>query len=330
MSCGIWQSIEFVVNREGEELLVTPPSFRSDVFGEVEVIEEIARLHGYEKFSSELRPQRPGNVPDAPLHVLARRIRERLIAFGLLETRPMPFVRTGDDAHRVRNPLAEDEAYLRTTLLDTLSRRVEHNFAHMQRNIRLFEIGTVFTAARDEQTGAPAERTHAAVVIVGERRPSHFTDSHPPVYDEWDAKGIAEVLASAAWPETSVTLDPSVGDVLWNVAVNGTAVGTVQRLTVDAPVWAAPVYGIEMDLSAIPDSGRSTASRYVPIPDDAGDRGRPRAHRSRFGNVRSGSKRHSRSRRRPSRVSRGVRRIPRAGPGRRDAKPGVEIDLQAS
>jgi phenylalanyl-tRNA synthetase beta chain len=197
--------------------------------------------------------------------VLARRIRERLIAFGLLETRPMPFVRTGDDAHRVRNPLAEDEAYLRTTLLDTLSRRVEHNFAHMQRNIRLFEIGTVFTAARDEQTGAPAERTHAAVVIVGERRPSHFTDSHPPVYDEWDAKGIAEALASAAWPETSVTLDPSVGDVLWNVAVNGTAVGTVQRLTVDAPVWAAPVYGIEMDLSAIPIAAVA-ASRYVPIP----------------------------------------------------------------
>ena len=259
------ESIEFVVNREGEELLVTSPSFRSDVFGEIEVIEEIARLHGYEKFSSELRPQRPGNVPDAPLHLLARRIRERLIAFGLLETRPMPFVRTGDDAHRVRNPLAEDEAYLRTTLLDTLSRRVEHNFAHMQRNVRLFEIGTVFTAARDEQTGAPAERTHAAVVIVGERRPSHFTDSHPPVYDEWDAKGIAEALASAAWPETSVTLDPSVGDVLWNVAVNGTAVGTVQRLTVDAPVWAAPVYGIEMDLSAIPIAA-VTASRYVPIP----------------------------------------------------------------
>ena len=293
------------------------------------MIEEIARLHGYEKFSSELRPQRPGNVPDAPLHVLARRIRERLIAFGLLETRPMPFVRTGDDAHRVRNPLAEDEAYLRTTLLDTLSRRVEHNFAHMQRNVRLFEIGTVFTAARDEQTGAPAERTHAAVVIVGERRPSHFTDSHPPVYDEWDAKGIAEALASAAWPETSVTLDPSVGDVLWNVAVNGTAVGTVQRLTVDAPVWAAPVYGIEMDLSAIP-AAAVTASRYVPIPTmpaievdlalivpDSVTSDQVR------GVIRE-------VRRRPSRVSRGVRRIPRRGPGRRHAKPGVEIDLQAS
>ena len=259
-------SIEFVVNRDGEDLLVTPPSFRNDVFGEIEVIEEIARLHGYEKFSSELRPQRPGTVPDAPIHVLSRRIRERLIAFGLFETRPMPFVRTGDEAHRVRNPLAEDEAYLRTTLLDTLSRRAEHNFAHMQRNVRLFEIGTVFTTARDEQTGAPAERTHAAVLIVGDRRPSHFKrELNPPHYDEWDAKGIAEALVSSAWPGAIVSLDPSVGEVLWNISVDGTAVGTVQRLTVDAPVWAAPVYGIEIDLSAIPIAA-ATGFRYVPIP----------------------------------------------------------------
>ena len=62
-----------------------------------------------------------------------------------------------------------------------------------------------------------------------------------------------------------MTLDPSVGEVLWNVSVNGTAVGTVQRVTVDAPVWAAPVYGVEVDLNAIP-AAAVTASRYVPIP----------------------------------------------------------------
>ena len=260
------RSIEFVVNRDAGELLVTPPSFRPDITGETELIEEVARLHGYEKFSSEIRAFRPGTVPDAPMHLVARRVRERLIASGLLEARPMPFARSGDDSHRVRNPLAEDEAFLRTSVTDTLARRVEYNFAHMQRNVRLFEIGAVFTIARDPQTGAPGERTHVAALVTGDRRPRHFTEPHPPHFDDWDAKALAEAIADAAWPNAAVSLDPSVGEVLWNVSVNGTAVGTITRVTLDAPVWAAPVFGVEIDLDAITSSSDSLRSyRAVPV-----------------------------------------------------------------
>jgi phenylalanyl-tRNA synthetase beta chain len=259
------RSIEFVVNREGNELLVTPPSFRSDIVGEVELIEEVARLHGYENFSSEIRAFRPGTVPDAPMHTLSERVRKALIAGGILEARPMPFVRAGEDAHRVLNPLAEDEAYLRTNVSDTLARRVEYNFAHMQRNVRLFEIGAVFTKARSADTGAPAERTHVAALVTGDRRPRHFTEPHPPHFDEWDAKAIAESVAGAAWPGSAVSLDPSVGEVLWSVSVNGTAVGTVRRVDLDAPVWAAPVFGVEIDLEGIPFSGESPRT-YRGIP----------------------------------------------------------------
>jgi phenylalanyl-tRNA synthetase beta chain len=183
----------------------------------------------------------------------------------MLEARPMPFVRGGEDRHRVRNPLAEDEAYLRTTLVDTLARRVEYNFAHMQRNVRLFEIGTVFTHARNPDTGAPAERTHAAALVTGDRRPRHFTEPHPPHFDEWDAKAIAVAIADAAWPGSTVSLDPSVGDVLWTVSVNGTAAGTVTRVSLDAPVWAASVFGVEIDLEAVPSAAESRrAYRAIP------------------------------------------------------------------
>jgi len=259
------QSIEFVVNRDGQELLVTPPSFRGDIAGEVEIIEEIARLHGYEKFSSEIKPFRPGNVPDAPLDFIARRVRTECIAAGLLEARPMPFVREGMESHRVRNPLAEDEAFLRSNLLDTLARRAEYNFAHMQRNIRLFEIGTAFTAGRSADTGAPGERVHVAAIIAGDRRPSHFTEPRPPHFDEWDAKGIAESLASVVWPGSEVSFDPSVGNVLWAVTVDGIAAGTVNRVRLDAPVWAAPVFGIELDLEAV-ERGSVSLKKYSPIP----------------------------------------------------------------
>jgi phenylalanyl-tRNA synthetase beta chain len=246
-------------------LLVTVPSFRSDVTGEVELIEEVARLHGYDAFSSEIRPFRPGTVPDAPMETSARRVREHLIAAGLYEARPMPFVREGSAVNRVRNPLAEDEAFLRSRILDSLAGRVEHNWSHMQRDVRLFEIGTVFTEERDPVSGAPRERVHAAAILTGSRRPPHFTEPHPPRFDEWDAKGLGESLALAAYPGAAVRCVPSVGDVLWTVAADDKAVGSVSRIALDAPAWAAPVFGIEIDLDSLP-AGSHAPSRYRPIP----------------------------------------------------------------
>jgi phenylalanyl-tRNA synthetase beta chain len=262
-------SVDFIVNRDGDGLLVTPPSFRADVTGEAEVIEEIARLHGYERFSSEIRPFRPGTVPDAPLELISRRVRTECVAAGLYEARPMPFVRTGDDMHRVRNPLAEDEAYLRTKVLDSLARRVEFNFAHMQKNVRLFEIGAVFTKER-EQSGAPAERLHAAAVIAGDRRPAHFTEPKPPHFDEWDAKSLALAVATASYPGAEAECAPSVGDSMWTVTIDDIAVGSVERVRLDAPVWAPPVYGVEIDLEVAAVraklAGRVKGRRFSPIP----------------------------------------------------------------
>ncbi len=262
------ESVEFVVNRDAGELLVTPPGFRNDVFGEIEVIEEIARLHGYEKFSSEMRAFRPGILRDAPMAVIARRVRSACVAAGFLEARPMPFVRSGDEAHRVRNPLAEDEAYLRSSVLDTLARRVEYNFSHMQGDVRLFEIGTVFMVEREE-SGAPRERLRVALVLSGNRMPAHFTDPHPAQFDEWDAKGLAEEVAGAAFPGDVVECAPTVGGALWTVTAGGKAVGSVKRLDVDAPVWAPPAFGIEIDLETEARDGvasSGSARVYTAIP----------------------------------------------------------------
>lgn len=254
-------SVGFVVKTSGDDLDVTVPSYRSDVVSEIEIIEEVARLHGYDRFSSEIRPFRPSNVPDAPLELLSRAIRAELIGSGLLEARPMPFVRNGPDDLRVRNPLAEDEAYLRRDILDTLARRVEYNFSHMIRDVRLFEIGAVFRSGETAETGAPAERTHVAAVIAGGRSPAHFSSPEKqPQYDEWDAKAIAESVATIIWPASAVSLIPGSGDALWAIEIDGTAVGGVNRLQLDAPVWAPPVYGVEIDVDAAP---RSDSKRKI-------------------------------------------------------------------
>ena len=231
-----------------QELQVVPPSWRVDMVNEVDLIEEVARLHGYDAFPSELRPYRLGNVPDAPIEMVATRLRHALVSAGLFEVRPMPFVSGGEGYVRVRNPLAENEAFLRRNVVESLAKRAEYNLAHMQGNIRLFEIGAAFAPS----TGRlPHEEVRVGALIMGARRPPHFTEPKPPAFDEWDAKGIAELMLETAFPRRETALVPHEGDSLWHVALDGRRIGEVRRVRLDAPVWASPAFGVEITLEVV-------------------------------------------------------------------------------
>lgn len=246
-----------VGSADNDVLRVTPPRWRLDVTLEVDLIEEIARLRGYETFSSKLGPFRVGSARDSSAYVVTRRVTRALVAAGLLEVRPMPFVSdAGDNGVRVLNPLAENEALLRSSALQTLARRVEHNFAHMTRNMRLFEVGVVFTRGPDR---IPTERTVAAVAIAGDRVPAHFTSPKPAQVDIWDAKWIAESILSTAFGDEAAVLRADAAGDGWDVVLvpGGQLIGTVGPLSVDAPVWAPPVFGVEIDLTAAFDMSRS-------------------------------------------------------------------------
>jgi len=269
------RSVGFRIAPEAKDVLkVSPPSWRHDVKGEVDLTEEVARLRGYDTFSSELRPFRASAVPDSPLVAVMKRVQDALVAAGLLEARPMPFVAEGKGATvRVTNPLAEDEAYLRADVLTTLIARAEHNLAHMQGNVRLFEVGTAFFAGESpanlpgpKKAALPREEMHVAVLVMGQRSPTHFTRAVQPSYDEWDIKYLAETTATAAFPGAAVKLIPGSGELLWNISIDGKTVGRVQRLKLDAPVWARPAFGLEIDLDAIEQTGvRKKAYRAIPL-----------------------------------------------------------------
>ena len=240
---------------------VVVPSWRPDVIEEIDLVEEVARLHGYDRFSEELRPFRAGTVPDAPIVARSRRVRERLVALGLLEARPVPFV-AGDDATHVRiaNPIAENEPHLRRAVLESLARRAEYNLSQMQRSVRLFEIGPAFEPA----AGAlPREDVCAAAVVLGDRRPAHFTEPRPPAFDVWDAKYLAEEAARAAYPGEDLQLRPASDPVLWTIHVGGREAGVVRRLELDAPVWAAPACGFELVLEHVDASPAAPPGRHA-------------------------------------------------------------------
>jgi phenylalanyl-tRNA synthetase beta chain len=248
---------------DGTTWSVAVPSWRHDVVGEVDLIEEVARLVGFDALPDDLRPFRPGTVPDHPLVNSTRRVREALVAAGLLESRPLPFVRGDDATHpRVANPLADDEPHLRTSALDTLARRAEYNLTRMQGDVRLFEVGSVFRAA--EGDGLPEERLVGAVLVMGQRRPPHFTEPRPPAFDVWDAKGLGELLAGAAFPGADVALTPGAPDgPAWTVRVDGRAVGEVREVALDAPVWASPAFGVEITLGVLDSAHVAAAGANV-------------------------------------------------------------------
>ncbi len=268
------RSVGFRLAPEAKDVVkVTPPSWRHDVRADIDLIEEIARLRGYDSFSSELRPFRASSVPDAPLVSVTKRVRETLVGAGLLEVRPMPFVGEGKGATvRVMNPLAEDEAFLRGDLLTTLAARAEHNLRHMQGNVRLFEIGTAFFADKEpppspgpKKAALPGEEMHVALLVMGQRAPTHFTNLKPEEYDEWDIKHLAEITAASAFPSVPVELKPGAGEVLWEIAIDGETVGAVRRVVLDAPLWARPAFGVEVNLSGL-EQRSAPATRYRALP----------------------------------------------------------------
>jgi phenylalanyl-tRNA synthetase beta chain len=243
-------AVGFVAAPKDDRMAVQIPGWRPDVTREVDLIEEVARLRGYDSFPDELRPYRPGTVPDAPAELTLRRIREQLVASGggLLEARTLPLgPPDGPDAVPVLNPLSAEEAHLRSRLLPGLIRRVEYNWSVGQRDIRLFELGTVF---RKSPTGArPIEELSLAIVLTGARHPAHWTDgtnaAKLPDMDIWDLKQHFELAVGLAAPSHDV--QPVANGSGWVASV-----GMAAPLEADAPKWAGRLFGLEVRIIVAP------------------------------------------------------------------------------
>jgi phenylalanyl-tRNA synthetase beta chain len=233
---------------------------------EVDLIEEVARLKGYDAFPDELRPYRPGTVPDAPLERAKARVRSRLAQSGFYEARTFPLgPPDGPDAIPVLNPMSAEEAHLRTRLLPGLMRRVEHNWAGRTRDIRLFEVGTVFRQGNAEEgrgKGTPEEWISVAGVLTGARRPPHWSEgAKVPDMDLWDLKYHFELAVRLASPSSRLRA-ADFGPGWEAIGPNEAVVGWAGALEGDAPVWAAPLFGFEVRLEV---DDRPPA-RYQPLP----------------------------------------------------------------
>jgi phenylalanyl-tRNA synthetase beta chain len=281
------EPLGFVVEGELDGVLhVRVPGFRSyDVTREVDLIEEVARTHGFDRFPETLGPQRPGNVPDHPLFLLEDQLRASLAAAGLFEAHTPAFAPPGEGDVEVANPLATTEPFMRSRMLPGLLRRLEYNLAHGNRDVRLFEIGTTFRSAG--KGNPPGEATHIAAVLTGLREPSHWSREDEPLAI-WDLKVLVEDTAAIAYQEgpeiapasdgvptlqasdpTEMVAPPQLDGAQTLVVRKGGGQvvghgGRVLAGAVDLPVWAGEVWGLEIVLPAEP--APANAPTDVPLP----------------------------------------------------------------
>src|SRR5438309_9322294 len=249
-------AVGFFVAPKDERLAVQVPGWRPDVTREVDLIEEVARLKGYDVLPDDLRPYRPGTVPDAPALRARSRVRDQLVRAGMLEARTLPLgAPDGPDAVEIRNPLSAEQAHLRTRLLPGLVRRVEYHWASTVRDLRLFEVGTVFKTGN----GAPEEWSAVAGVLTGAQRPLHWSAEVPDM-DLWDLKYHFELAVQVASPGALV--QPLPTGVGWQAVVGEQRVGWAGPLEADAPRWAGALFGFEVRLSEI----APARPAYRPLP----------------------------------------------------------------
>ncbi|HYC31289.1 MAG TPA: phenylalanine--tRNA ligase subunit beta, partial [Gemmatimonadales bacterium] len=220
-------------------IAVDVPGWRPDLVREIDLVEEVARIHGYERFPSDLRPFRLGTLPDSPVERAAASVRGGMVAQGLYEVSRLPMgPAEGDDSVRLANPLSSEDAWLRRRLLPGLVRLVEANWTNHVADVRLFEIGTAWRSAG---AGArPAEERRLAAVFTGRREPAHWSGSGGERFDRWDLKGRFEEAVALAIPGGVVQVEGN-GWVARDRA--GRWAGEATVLEADAPPWADPLFG---------------------------------------------------------------------------------------
>ena len=204
----ILNRLEFDVETSGDVYQVTVPTFRSDVTREIDLIEEIARVYGYDNIPTALPKGDIPVPPPNPKTEVHNRIRRFLLAAGMMEAVNYSFcdpncfdkirLNASDplrDTVKLRNPLSPEMSVLRTTLLPSLLENAQHNRNHQIDTIALFEIGSVFIHnnqnGRSDLRIATLEPERVTGILAGQIGEGIYSNPYRQP-DFFDVKGLVE------------------------------------------------------------------------------------------------------------------------------------------
>jgi phenylalanyl-tRNA synthetase beta chain len=179
------------------DLTLQVPSWRLDVEREIDLLEELARIYGYNQFPNTL-PSFVGAVVELPNEPKDAKIRETMLALGYNESISITFISEAEaklfgrgEPLALANPLSEEAGYMRTSLLPGLLNMVAYNLNRGTTSIRLFEAGETFEKSGDRHD----ERRHLGFVATGDAQAKTVHSPAQP-YTFFHMKGdIEELLA---------------------------------------------------------------------------------------------------------------------------------------
>ena len=202
---------------------VEVPSFRSDLLMEVDLIEELARINGYDKIPvsrqvgvlTSGRPSREQRVISKLKDILVSCGLQEVITFSFMNSKLFDLLQLpADDWRRdtvnLQNPLTEDQAVLRTTLVPGMIQVLQYNFNRQTQNQFIFEIGKVFLPSHDHNK-LPLEKMVLTLMLSGKKPLGDWQIAPRPV-NFYEIKGIIETLLQklgikdSCWEEAALPL----------------------------------------------------------------------------------------------------------------------------
>lgn len=270
----IFTRLGFVVKptaceENGTRWRCTVPSYRFDVAIKDDLIEEVARIYGYDNLPAA-RPSLEMALKPKPDAVTSNQVAHLLASFGYLEAVSFSFsdaklealLQPESKPLPLANPISADLAVMRSSLLSSLLPCVQHNLNRQQTSVRFFEFGLRFEPAADGEIANLAQIPTLALVATGERYEKNWTQSSHPL-DFYDIKHhVAQVFELASGIQADLTYVPSTRPFLHpgqsaDVLLGGVLVGYVGVLhpsvvqALDLPKAQPAVLVAELDVSAV-------------------------------------------------------------------------------
>jgi len=258
---------------EGSDAIA--PSWRRDIDGPADLVEEVTRIVGYDQIPSAPLPREEGvaHATATRSQMIERKVRRAAVARGLDEAITWSFISEADAAlfggapHVLANPISEDLKYMRPSMIPGLAAAARRNADRGASSIRLFEVGRRYLA--------DAERPTVGVLLAGDKAPRGWQSGKARPFDAFDAK--AEVLAlldAAGAPVGNLQLGMGAGDT-WHPGRSATlglgknilaAFGELHPRIAKALDLPAGAVAAEVYLDAVPEARSKERARQAFAP----------------------------------------------------------------
>ena len=182
-------------------MLLTPPSYRADLTRPADIYEEVIRMYGFDNIEAKMPVMSIESGEENTNFKISRIVREILKELGLNEVINYSFIpkftkelfNFGEEVIEIKNPLSEDMAVMRPTLLYSLIANVRDNINRNQTDLKLFEISKTFKKLGEGQNGLAIEDLKIALILSGREEKNLWNQSKSD-YNFYDLKGYLEFL----------------------------------------------------------------------------------------------------------------------------------------